>query len=96
MTQLNSLTLTQLPKLAKIESQYGTTPERSSPSNYGTMKLEDLPELQEINLRGNALMSLDTVLLQNLPKFYHFDYAAKSDGYITTMKFFGMESQKYS
>ena len=91
MTQLTSLTFTQLPKLAKIESQYGTTSERSNPANYGTMKLEDSPELQEISLRGNALMDFDTVILQNLPKFCHFDYAGKSDGYTTTMRFFGEE-----
>lgn len=91
MTQLTSLTFTQLPKLAKIESQYGTTSERSNPANYGTMKLEDLPELQEISLRGNALMDFDTVILQNLPKFFHFDYAGKSDGYTTTMRFIGEE-----
>ena len=94
MTQLTSLTFTQLPKLAKIESQYGTTSERSNPANYGTMNLEDLPELQEISLRGNALMDFDTVILQNLPKFFHFDYAGKSDGYMSTMKFFGMELQE--
>lgn len=94
MTQLTSLTFTQLPKLAKIESQYGTTSERSNPSNYGTMKLEDLPELQEISLRGNALMDFDTVVLQNLPKFCHFDYAGKSDGYTTTMRFIGEELQE--
>ena len=94
MTQLTSLTFTQLPKLAKIESQYGTTSEQSNPSSYRTILLEDLPELQEISLRGNSLMNFDTVILQNLPKFCHFDYSGKSDGYMSTMKFFGIELQE--
>lgn len=88
MTQLNSLEFTQLPKLTKIESHFGTTSERSNPSNFGTMQLENLPELVEICLLGNALMSFDTYLFQNLPKFSHFEFAGE-DGYVTTMKLFG-------
>lgn len=87
MAQLNSLNFTTLPKLKRIISLSGSQRRDTVPSNWGTMVLENLPELQEVHLQGNSLMNFDAMELRSLPKLECFVFEVQEESFMYSLKF---------